>query len=219
MVVLTWSLHTNSSELLILYWSLPFCATSEIYSTREIRYTLRAIQIVWCCARKLVSASLRIATDSSQISRQVRHVREETASKITELRGGQKSHVSFAKLGRYNARIFILDWPTNLYDVERIDALTMAASEFEGRMMLILRDMRLVSKVAIEIRILWSQRACHASRRCYWLWFDCSTIDNWSSKIMWQQFFVSFELVEYWRKFPRKQPSIQSIQRHSFSLS
>ena len=96
----------------------------------------------------------------------VRHVEEEAASKLAELRHGRKSRALFAKPGRYTACIPILDELTNRLDVEGIDALTKAVNESEGRMMLFAHDMRLKFQVAMEIWILQSPRDCHASLRC-----------------------------------------------------
>ena len=45
MPVLIRSLHVHSSERLILYRSLPFCSTCEIYSIHEKRLILWVVQI------------------------------------------------------------------------------------------------------------------------------------------------------------------------------
>lgn len=73
--------------------------------------------------------------------------------KMEELSDGQKSRVVFAKLGRENPHILLLDEPTNHLDMESIDALALAIQEFEGGMVLVSHDMRLISQVAKEIWI------------------------------------------------------------------
>jgi ATP-binding cassette subfamily F protein 2 len=47
----------------------------------------------------------------------------------------------------------LLDEPTNHLDMESIDALAKAVNEFEGGMVLVSHDMRLISQVAKEIWI------------------------------------------------------------------
>ncbi len=73
--------------------------------------------------------------------------------KMAELSDGQKSRVVFAKLGRDAPHILLLDEPTNHLDMESIDALAKAVNEFEGGMVLVSHDMRLISQVAKEIWI------------------------------------------------------------------
>jgi ABC-type multidrug transport system ATPase subunit len=71
--------------------------------------------------------------------------------KMAELSDGQKSRVVFAKLGRDVPHILLLDEPTNHLDMESIDALAKAINEFEGGLVLVSHDMRLISQVAKEI--------------------------------------------------------------------
>ncbi|GAX24078.1 ATP-binding cassette, subfamily F, member 2 [Fistulifera solaris] len=73
--------------------------------------------------------------------------------KMKELSDGQKSRVVFAKLGRDVPHILLLDEPTNHLDMESIDALAKAVNEFQGGMILVSHDMRLISQVANEIWI------------------------------------------------------------------
>lgn len=73
--------------------------------------------------------------------------------KMSELSDGQCSRVVFAKLGRDVPHILLLDEPTNHLDMESIDALAKAVNEFEGGMVLVSHDMRLISQVAKEIWI------------------------------------------------------------------
>mmetsp|Transcript_26767 Transcript_26767/g.39907 ORF Transcript_26767/g.39907 Transcript_26767/m.39907 type:complete len:788 (-) Transcript_26767:495-2858(-) len=73
--------------------------------------------------------------------------------KMEELSDGQKSRVVFAKLGREVPHILLLDEPTNHLDMESIDALAQAVNEFEGGLVLVSHDMRLIAQVAKEIWI------------------------------------------------------------------
>ncbi|KAF4324527.1 hypothetical protein BBO99_00001760 [Phytophthora kernoviae] len=65
-------------------------------------------------------------------------------------------------LGRYgisgeNAHMLLLDEPTNHLDMESIDALARAINNFEGGMLLVSHDMRLISQVAKEIWLVENQ--------------------------------------------------------------
>jgi len=73
--------------------------------------------------------------------------------KMDELSDGQKSRVVFAKLGREVPHILLLDEPTNHLDMESIDALAKAVNGFDGGLVLVSHDMRLISQVAKEIWI------------------------------------------------------------------
>jgi len=73
--------------------------------------------------------------------------------KMEELSDGQKSRVVFAKLGREVPHILLLDEPTNHLDMESIDALATAVNAYDGGLVLVSHDMRLISQVAKEIWI------------------------------------------------------------------
>jgi len=73
--------------------------------------------------------------------------------RMSELSDGQKSRVVFAKLGREAPHILLLDEPTNHLDMESIDALAKAVNQFDGGLVLVSHDMRLISQVAKEIWI------------------------------------------------------------------
>jgi ATP-binding cassette subfamily F protein 2 len=73
--------------------------------------------------------------------------------RMGDLSDGQKSRVVLAKLGRDVPHILLMDEPTNHLDMEGIDALASAINEFEGGLVLVSHDMRLISQVAKEIWI------------------------------------------------------------------
>ena len=68
-----------------------------------------------------------------------------------QLSDGQKSRVVFAHMAQQNAHLLLLDEPTNHLDMESIDALARAINKFQGGMLLVSHDMRLISQVAQEI--------------------------------------------------------------------
>lgn len=74
-------------------------------------------------------------------------------TKMDHLSDGQKSRVVLAKMAKETPHILFLDEPTNHLDMESIDSLARAINNFEGGMVLVSHDMRLISQVAKEIWI------------------------------------------------------------------
>jgi len=70
---------------------------------------------------------------------------------MKQLSDGQRCRVSFAWLAWQCPHLLLLDEPTNHLDMESIDALAEAINAFEGGMILVSHDFRLVSQVAEEI--------------------------------------------------------------------
>lgn len=68
-------------------------------------------------------------------------------SPIRNLSDGQKCRVCFAWLAWQNPHMLFLDEPTNHLDIETIDALAEAVNEFDGGMMLVSHDFRLIQQV------------------------------------------------------------------------
>jgi len=76
---------------------------------------------------------------------------------IRTLSGGQKSRLAFAELAWRQPHILLLDEPTNHLDIETIEAMAMAINKFEGGVVLVSHDERLIQLCADE---LW-----HVERR------------------------------------------------------
>lgn len=77
---------------------------------------------------------------------------------IRNLSDGQRCRVIFAWLAWQRPHLLLLDEPTNHLDMETIDALADAINDFEGGMMLVSHDFRLISQVAEEIWICQGQK-------------------------------------------------------------
>lgn len=76
---------------------------------------------------------------------------------IRQLSDGQRCRVVFAWLAWQAPHLLLLDEPTNHLDMETIDALADAINDFEGGMVLVSHDFRLISQVAKEIWVCEKQ--------------------------------------------------------------
>jgi len=70
---------------------------------------------------------------------------------INSLSDGQKSRVVFAWIALKNPHMLLLDEPTNHLDIETIDALAVAINKWDGGLVLVSHDFRLIGQVAKEI--------------------------------------------------------------------
>jgi ATP-binding cassette subfamily F protein 2 len=77
---------------------------------------------------------------------------------MKQLSDGQRCRVSFAWLAWQTPHLLLLDEPTNHLDMESIDALAEAINAFEGGMILVSHDFRLVSQVAEEVWVCDKQK-------------------------------------------------------------
>lgn len=72
---------------------------------------------------------------------------------IRQLSDGQRCRVVFAYLAWQTPHLLLMDEPTNHLDMETIDALADAINDFDGGMVLVSHDFRLINQVAEEIWI------------------------------------------------------------------
>jgi len=70
---------------------------------------------------------------------------------VGSLSGGQKSRVAFSALCMARPNFFILDEPTNHLDIETIEALGHAINRFNGGVILVSHDERLIRMVCKEL--------------------------------------------------------------------
>merc|ERR1739838_478815 len=76
---------------------------------------------------------------------------------MKQLSDGQKCRVCFAWLAYQSPHMLLLDEPTNHLDMETIDALGDAINHFEGGLVLVSHDFRLINQVADKIWICENQ--------------------------------------------------------------
>jgi ATP-binding cassette subfamily F protein 1 len=71
--------------------------------------------------------------------------------RIGELSGGQKARVVFANISLMRPHILILDEPTNHLDMETVDALIEALKVFQGGVVIVSHDARLITALECEL--------------------------------------------------------------------
>jgi ATP-binding cassette subfamily F protein 2 len=74
-------------------------------------------------------------------------------SPIGHLSDGIKSRIVFAEIALMNPSIILLDEPTNHLDIESIDSLADAINSYNGGVVLVSHDFRLISQVAKNILV------------------------------------------------------------------
>ncbi|CAM8913405.1 unnamed protein product [Rhodiola kirilowii] len=78
---------------------------------------------------------------------------------MKNLSDGQRSRVIFAWLAYRQPHLLLLDEPTNHLDIETIDSLAQALNEWDGGLVLVSHDFRLINQVAQEIWVCENQTA------------------------------------------------------------
>ncbi|KAI8608226.1 P-loop containing nucleoside triphosphate hydrolase protein, partial [Chytriomyces sp. MP71] len=70
---------------------------------------------------------------------------------IAQLSDGQRARIVFCQLALSAPNVILFDEPTNALDIETIDSLANAINDFEGGVVLVSHDFRLISQVAKQI--------------------------------------------------------------------
>jgi len=78
---------------------------------------------------------------------------KQQAMPIRSLSDGQRCRVALAWVAHQTPHMLLLDEPTNHLDLESIDALAAAIKKYNGGLVLVSHDFRLISQVAQEIWI------------------------------------------------------------------
>merc|ERR1719357_298945 len=77
--------------------------------------------------------------------------------KMKDLSGGQKARVALAELTLSAPDVVILDEPTNNLDIESIDALGEALNEYEGGVIIVSHDERLIRETNCQLWVIEEQ--------------------------------------------------------------
>lgn len=77
--------------------------------------------------------------------------------KMKDLSGGQKARVALAELTLSAPDVVILDEPTNNLDIESIDALAEAIKEYEGGVIIVSHDERLIRDTECQLWVIEEQ--------------------------------------------------------------
>eukprot|EP00804_Cyclotella_cryptica_P006986 CCRYP_007121-RB/>CCRYP_007121-RB protein AED:0.06 eAED:0.06 QI:852/1/1/1/1/1/5/246/601 len=78
---------------------------------------------------------------------------------MRDLSGGQKARVVFVDLSLQAPHILLLDEPTNNLDIETIDALIKGINEFNGGIVCVTHDQRLIDECECELWVVQDQDA------------------------------------------------------------
>merc|ERR1712087_218193 len=82
---------------------------------------------------------------------------KQMTAEIGMLSDGQKSRLVFAMLAMKPYNLLLLDEPTNHLDVDSVDGLAEAIRKFQGGVVLVSHDFRLIDQVANEIWVCESK--------------------------------------------------------------
>merc|ERR1711936_835452 len=77
--------------------------------------------------------------------------------KMKDLSGGQKSRVALAELPLSAPDVIVLDEPTNNLDIESIDALGDAIKEYDGGVIIVSHDERLIRETECQLWVIEEQ--------------------------------------------------------------
>lgn len=73
---------------------------------------------------------------------------------ISQLSGGQKSRVALCEMALQGPHVLILDEPTNNLDLESIDALAAALNEYQGGVVVVTHDERLIVETRCNLWVI-----------------------------------------------------------------
>jgi ATP-binding cassette, subfamily F, member 3 len=141
------------------------CLIGELEPTNGVRHTHRALRIGYFTQHHIDSLNMNMncvellqSRFPGKPSEQYRAelgkfgvTGEMALQSIASLSGGQKSRVAFAQLSLLQPNFLILDEPTNHLDMETIEALGEAIQKYQGGVILVSHDERLIQLTCKEL--------------------------------------------------------------------
>lgn len=129
--------------------------------------------------------------------------------RISELSGGQKARVVFASLSLQCPQVLILDEPTNHLDMESVDALVDGIKAFEGGVVVVSHDARLIVETECDVWVC--EGACNVAAGGTGLRIEDRGFDKYRSDVL-TEVEAAAELAEK-RALARAKKSRQDAER------
>eukprot|EP00397_Hematodinium_sp_SG-2012_P014228 GEMP01014459.1.p1 GENE.GEMP01014459.1~~GEMP01014459.1.p1 ORF type:complete len:580 (+),score=136.70 GEMP01014459.1:600-2339(+) len=86
---------------------------------------------------------------------------------LASLSGGQKARVCFASICLKKPHLLILDEPTNHLDIESVEALILALEHFEGGLVVVTHDARLIKAIDSDVFLVGEQKLTRCTFESY----------------------------------------------------
>lgn len=115
--------------------------------------------------------------------------REEIYKKVSNLSGGERVKVSFAKIILGDVNLLVLDEPTNYLDIYSMEAVKKVLGEFSETIIFVSHDMRFINKLATNL-ILFKDNKLENFDGNYDAYIESSKVTKEANRELKQKIFV-----------------------------